>query len=245
MKSLLNQQQLDAIFTHLSEYGLVLSTAIGVKQLPDDIWLQSATPRKKTGTLLLIAHGGRSFWQAYKNTAPYHVDPIDHFSALTSETALQAHLPDIKREILFPAPDCAVNLMLLGRVLGWHTPSPLGMGINPHYGMWSAYRALWWLDAEVETVQLPQPHDVCSECTSQACLQACPAQALTFGTTPDLQECADFRLEPDSACAATCLARMACPVAEAHRYTDEQMAYHYDLGRSQIQLFSSKHNKHP
>ena len=114
------------------------------------------------------------------------------------------------------------------------------MGINADYGMWSAYRALWWLDAELEAVSLSAAQDICSECETQDCLHACPANALVAGAMPDLRKCADFRLSAESACADTCVARMACPVAAEQRYTPEQMAYHYDLARSQIHLFSTR-----
>lgn len=242
MKSLLNHQQLQPLLADLAAQGLVLATAVSVRQLPDTIWLDAEAAYKtykKAGTLLLLGHGGRLFWQQYQQSIPAPNDPVDHFSAEISMQALQHYVPAIKHEILFPSPECPVNLMALGRAMGWHSPSPLGMGINADYGMWSAYRALWWLDTEIEEAVLPVAHDVCSECLTQNCLQACPADALSIGSMPNLQKCADSRLQPDSHCEATCLARMACPIALEHRYTSQQMAYHYDLQRSQIHLFSS------
>lgn len=246
----LTQQQCMPLFDELAQQGLVLATIVSMRQLPDTIWLDKAY-RKDTGCLLLLGHGGRLFWERYKNYCTVSVlttaDPVDHFSATVSKRALQHHLSHITREAMFPLTDCPVNLMALGQFLGWHTPSPLGMGINAQYGMWSAYRALWWLGAEAETeiirsardeVAIPET-DICSQCITQDCLLACPASALAMGAMPNLQRCADYRLLADSACQDTCRARMACPVVPEHRYTGEQMAYHYDLRRSQIQLFSS------
>ncbi len=243
-QSLLTQQQLIPLFDALAQRGLVLATLVNVTQLPDEVWLNDKAD-KQVGTLLLIGHGGRLFWEHYQQVEPATDDPVDNFSATISAQALRQHLPDISNEQLFPLADCPVNLMALGRVLGWHTPSPLGMGINAKYGMWSAYRALWWLDVELETLPVENEqalgsiNNLCSQCTTQACLQACPAQALNMTAPPNLQRCADYRIAVDSDCAATCLARMACPVTPEHRYTKEQMAYHYDLARSQIHLFSS------
>jgi hypothetical protein len=42
-----------------------------------------------------------------------------------------------------------------------------------------------------------------------------------------MNACADHRLQPDSSCAKTCLSRVACPIAPEHRYSDDQLAYHY------------------
>lgn len=251
----LTQQQLTPLFDDLRQQGLVLATVVNVQQLSTNVWLDSGdVESRKKGCLLLLGHGGRLFWQRYQQTEPEAVDPVDTFSSRISAQALQQHLPSITREQLFPAANCPANLMALGREIGWHTPSPLGMGINAQYGLWSAYRALWWLDAELEepaasafnTMRgpdnnvLPVAADICSQCTTQNCLQACPATALSMDNIPNLQQCADFRLAANSSCSNTCLARMACPVAAEHRYTTEQMTYHYDLARSQIHLFSSQ-----
>ncbi|MGB1257077.1 MAG: hypothetical protein ACPG51_14510 [Thiolinea sp.] len=238
MSSFLTQQLLQPLLTDLAEQGFVLATAVGVQQLPAGVWLSPAGICD--GTLLLTGHGGPLFWKKFKSSVPAAIDPVDHFSATVSEQLLQKYLPAVARRRLFPSLECPVNLMALGQAIGWHAPSPLGMGINADYGIWSAYRALWWLDAEIETAALPVAKPICSECVTQDCIQACPGNALELNKLPDLQRCADLRLQPESVCAETCVARMACPFAAEQCYTSEQMAYHYDLVRSQIHLFASK-----
>lgn len=245
----LTQQQLVPLFDALAQEGLVLATVVNVQQLPATVWLDPTdTGRKASGSLLLLGHGGKVFWERYQGTEPVSTDPVDHFSAMISAKAIQKYLPNIHHEQLFPLAECPINLMALGRELGWHTPSPLGMGINAQYGLWSAYRALWWLDAELEGAAVVHydlqnsdtTTDICKQCATQECLHACPASALSADTSPNLQKCADYRLAVASDCHDTCIARRACPVATEHRYSAEQMAYHYDLARSQIHLFSSR-----
>ena len=49
-----------------------------------------------------------------------------------------------RRRLPDPCPSWSptVNLQNLGQLLGWHTSSPLMIGIHPEYGLWSAYRVL-------------------------------------------------------------------------------------------------------
>jgi hypothetical protein len=42
-----------------------------------------------------------------------------------------------------------------------------------------------------------------------------------------LPRCLEYRRRPDSACAFTCLARLACPVGSDHRYDAAQLRHSY------------------
>ena len=114
-------------------------------------------------------------------------------------------------------------------------------GSDHQYGLWSAYRALWGLDAEPESpTQAKQvSSSICADCQTQECVQRCPAEAVSYGTMPDITRCADYRYQADSTCQSSCQARLACPVAAEHRYTSAQIAYHYDLKRSLLHHYRS------
>jgi ferredoxin-like protein FixX len=73
----------------------------------------------------------------------------------------------------------------------------------------------------------------CADCAAKSCINACPAGALAAGTL-DLAACVDCRLQEGSHCNRQCLARIVCPVGAEHRYTKDQIRYHY--GRSLITL---------
>lgn len=223
----------------LAASGFHLCDVMALSALPDDIWLSQ--PNLSEGYLLLVAHAGPDFWQAYTKSGITGDDPVDHFSARMTEQALAQFFPDIQRELLFPRDDCPMNLMALGRAFGWHHASPLGMGINETYGLWSAYRAVWWLDSEPLSPQTPLvgAPDICSGCETQDCIKTCPADALTLGAMPNLGNCVDYRLSDKSDCVSGCVARLACPYASQYRYKEAQIAYHYDLAISGIAAYRS------
>ena len=235
-------QAIDQIRSEFADVGLLLCDVKPVTDLPDSVWLSPDTPDKtrfKSGSLLLVGHAGKRFWEEFNQSEFWlnspESDPVDNYSSAITQQALDKHLSSIAKQLLFPASDCPVNLMALGRELGWHTPSPLGMGIHEKYGLWSAYRAVWWLDeAFPENTSRTPATDVCAQCLTQECVAACPGSAVTYDNNPDLGRCADYRLEDNSQCAATCLSRLACPHAPEHRYTETQMHYHYDLALSAI-----------
>lgn len=236
---LINSPAYTQLKNAFSVAGFALCELKPVSALSTSIWLQ--TFPHQHGSLLLLGQAGKSFWPQYKANQPSGNDPIDTYSAQTSEQILAKHLPDTARQRLFPTKECPVNLMALGREFGWHTPSPLGLGIHQQYGLWSAYRALWWLDAEPETPTQAKPvsSSICADCKTQECVQQCPAEAVSNGTMPDITRCADYRYQADSTCQSGCQARLACPVAAEHRYTSEQIAYHYDLKRSLLHHYRS------
>lgn len=219
--------------------GFALCELKPLADLTPAVWLQPFP--QQHGSLLLLGQAGRSFWPVYKANQAVGDDPVDNYSAEASAEILAEYLPDTQRQRLFPDATCPVNLMALGREFGWHTPSPLGLGIHQHYGLWSAYRALWWLDIEPETITASynNSYAICAECRTQECVQSCPAEAVSYAAMPDISRCADYRYQTDSHCEHACQARLACPVAAEHRYTPEQMAYHYDLKRSLLHRYRS------
>ena len=258
----------------LAAHGLLLCELKAVTDLPESVWLKSysknvedhrqeqdvASPALaaqyfKSGSLLLVGHAGKEFWKVFSENqageAMQKPDPVDSYSAEITEQVIEKHLPNTLKKKLFPATDCPVNLMALGHAFNWHSPSPLGMGIHEEYGLWSAYRAVWWLDLELANskpkignpspkTNVTKPNSVrelskiCAQCKTQECVTACPATAIDYNKNPDLGHCADYRLMDVSQCESTCLSRMACPYATEHRYTESQMSYHYDLTRSAI-----------
>jgi hypothetical protein len=238
-----------ALKSDLAKQGFLLCDIKSIASLPDSVWLGPKPIEYVSGCLLLVGHAGKKFWEVFSERQTEKTmqkpDPVDHYSADLSRQAIETHLGSVSVKQLFPAANCPINLIALGKAFGWHSRSPLGMGIHEEYGLWSAYRAVCWLDLElpeklthtVDPVLPSAPSDIsniCSQCITQDCVTACPADAINFYKNPDLGRCADYRLQDESQCESTCLSRMACPYASEHRYTDSQMAYHYELARSAI-----------
>jgi len=234
----INDKYLTTVANCLQEVGLNLTTALSAKALSPEIWLEP--PVAAGGTILLLGNGGQEFWHFLENNWPNSDNPVDDYSARVSGEVLAQCLPAVERKLLFPAADCALVLQRLMTAAGWHSRSPLGMGMHSRYGLWSACRAVWWLDVEITPqVESVTTTDHCLSCTDKPCLAACPADALSEQQPPLLSRCADYRLAQGSHCANTCLAREACPVATNHRYKPEQLNYHYGLARSAIATYRS------
>jgi len=236
-------------FSSLNNDGLNMQAVFNLADLPKPM---HATLAAQIGDvsryrqLILLAHGGTRMWQAvqaseFRTTA----DPVDNFSMHCLQRWFAESTPGTGYAILFPAPHCSIDLQALGRLAGWHHPSPFRIGIHPAWGTWFAYRAVALSDSNLQTTErIPTPSP-CDSCEAKPCLTACPACGSTDGPTcgpnsaPDrmeiaLRSCIDYRLEADSRCRSQCLARLACPVGTEHRYSPEQLHYHYDLSLQTI-----------
>jgi len=191
--------------------------------------------------LILLGNGGPSFWralQAQTNTHPNN--PVDDFSRRLAVSFVEDYLQANVR-VLYPG-DSAVPLQQLGTLAAWHHPSPLGVGIHPYYGLWFAYRAAVLSDAPLTPTAAPQTTSPCAHCREQACLNACPASALALPGPPDVKRCLNWRIAPDSSCADTCLARLACPVGAGQRYDEAQIRYHYGRSLADLQRWRALKN---
>lgn len=191
--------------------------------------LQGVLARQTAGysQLWVLGNTGQSLWQAISLVGK---DPIDGYAVQTASKYLAGHGLDDFR-VMYPADNVEIDLISLGRELGWHHDSPLGSGIHPEYGSWFAYRVVIALPDVFEVPAVRQTVSPCENCRDKPCLAACPVGAT--GQPFDLDACASHRLASRE-CAGRCLARDACPVGRQYRYSDAQMQYHYGLSLQSI-----------
>jgi hypothetical protein len=175
--------------------------------------------------LILLGHGGRLLWDCIKAGGMGGEHPIDDYSVQTVRRWFADFLPGQCYRILYPG-ECAVGLQQLGQLAGWHQPSPFMLGIDAEWGSWFAYRAVVLADTDFLPFLPARQGNPCTACPDRPCISACPAGALDEDRF-SLTRCADYRLQPDSACALACIARQTCPVGSAHRYDDEQIRHSY------------------
>lgn len=214
----------DTCFEALDATGLNLHAVFAVDALPEDV--RERLPRDVRGQLILIGHYGPGFWHALQSAGIASGDPIDAFSQAAVTRWLVGLTGAAPTHWLYPG-ETTVGLQRLGALAGWHHAAPFKVGVNARWGSWFAYRALLIADTDLPLTPPARanPHP-CHSCATRPCVSACPARAMD-GIEFDLTACLDHRTAPASSCAATCLARLACPLGAEHRYPTAQIAHSY------------------
>jgi len=224
----------------LDRCGLNRQAVFDLADLPGDIVGETAGYRQ----LILIGHGGRGLWEAVTKSGIGGADPIDDFTVRTIHRWMSEYQPGNRYAILYPGPQ-PVALQRLGALAGWHHASPFMVGIDAEWGTWYAYRAVVLADTHFALSPAVDPRasscfhgraSPCAACQDKPCIAACPAQAMACGSF-SLARCAAYRLQPDSTCAFTCKARLACPVGSAHRYDADQLRHTYSISLQTIREY--------
>lgn len=220
---------LQAGVAFLAEAGLNLFAVLDCAALPASLQaalLANGVPLHDYPRLALLGHGGRQLWAALQKWGMETVDPVDHYTHSITQQFIRDYLHGADAYWLYPQTDHLVPLQQLGTLAGWSQPSPLGLGIHPTYGVWFAYRAAFLTTAVLPVRVDGERPSPCASCPDQPCIRTCPVGAAQRDRF-DVEGCARHRLTLRSSCADRCLARLACPIAPAHRYTLPQVQYHY------------------
>lgn len=225
----MNEQKLSQGFTFLAEQGLNLVAVLDCATLPSEInqsMSQANIPLAAYNRFVLLGNGGRQFWQALQRYGLKTNDPVDYFSLEMSKRFIADYLDHPPVLMLYPG-NINFSLQQLGTLAGWHHPSPLGLGINETYGLWFAYRVAFLTTLAIPLTPRLAGESPCQSCETKPCLAACPVGAVKQESPFGVTACTNFRLQPAAICQDRCLSRLACPVAPQHRYSTEQISYHY------------------
>ena len=105
--------------------------------------------------------------------------------------------------------------------------SPLGLLIDPVFGLWHAFRAVLIFERLYDFPEVVASQHPCETCVEKPCLTMCPVAAISVGKF-DANVCIDHVLsERGNACRSNgCLARDSCPVGQEYTYSSEQQAFH-------------------
>lgn len=230
-----NHQEFDA--GPLDRAGLIRHAIFNLTDLPAEITapLELDTEASRFRQLILIGHAGKRLWDAVKESGVASEHPIDDFTIATVRSWFADCYPRNAYDIVYPGPRL-IGLQRLGQLAGWHHPAPFMVGIDRHWGTWFAYRAVVLADTRFVPTRAVESAHPCSSCSTRICIASCPAGALADGRF-NLDRCLGYRKQEDSACRASCVARVSCPVGAAHRYTDEQMRHSYSLSMRAIELY--------
>ena len=219
---------LDPLCDHLQAAGL---NHLGLLPIAD--WDALAPPARKAQTLLpeaqsvlVIGNGGGALWEAFcadLRAEPRHLTEEAHpLNAYVRRVAAGAAplLGDAPHRWFFVDDEPPIDLRALARAAGLGAPSRLGLLIHPTHGLWMGLRAVLLTPLAPPPRPAPAP-DLCGPCPAP-CAAACVGGAFPAGTF-EIMRCIDFHVT-DTACAASCAARSACPVGVP--YPPLAQAYH-------------------
>jgi len=215
--------------------GLNVQAIFAIADLPKCLLssLEKSLPEvKQYKQLILLGHLGTELWKAMKPVIGKGEDPVDCYTIdKVNEFFKKKRITDFN--VVYPS-SIPINLQELGKIAGWHYPTPFKVGANKHWGSWFAYRAVVITNTEYATTEKMVSESPCETCQNKECISACPAKALDTSELV-LESCVAYRRQRDSLCKNTCLSRVKCPVGNEYRYTEDQINYHYSVSMKTIE----------
>jgi hypothetical protein len=163
--------------------------------------------------VVVVGSAGRTLWQGMRDRTAEDPElwssehPLDTFVA---ELLARADDALTKAGVRFRRFEPTIHTALpvdfraLGAMVGLGVEGPFGLLINREHGPWWALRGAWLVDAQVEPPLTPP-----------ATCEACSAPCIGGRGTLQVAE-------------ASPEVRGRCIYGQGSRYTDEQIAYHYD-----------------
>jgi ferredoxin len=182
-------------------------------------------------TAVLIGNRGGAMWQAYQ-TSEIAQEGVDNALDRWTNTVIAPIARANKAAAFYPFlneenPDIHWPFQQWARAAIGLQQSPLGLLIDPQYGLWQAFRAVLVFDEVVDLPVLQDGDHPCDQCKDKPCLTICPVDAVTLSGF-DVAGCRKHLASPaGSPCINKgCIARNACPVGLEFAYGDEQQAFH-------------------
>lgn len=191
-------------------------------------------------SVVVIGNGGGAFWESYRRACrarpalAARAEPLDDYTRDVVEGACAAVVAAAGGRILYPFGfyDDAPSFTRLAILAGLGRPSRLGVLVHPEFGPWMALRAAIAVPTELHAPRPADGFDPCPTCPAP-CATACPAAAVSPAGW-DVARCAATRAAAADPCAPACHARVACVLAEQHRYPADALAHHQGRARAPL-----------
>lgn len=175
-------------------------------------------------TVILVGNAGPTFWPHFQANRRQEANPLDAWTRREVDRIAAS----VSGWAVYPSDGPPYfPFQKWARQADSVFPSPIGMLIHPHYGLWHAYRAAVCLHDIVPVPARMQADSPCESCAEKPCLTACPVGAFTDAGY-DVGACAAHLETPQGADCLDqgCRARRACPVAGPDLYAPGQAAFH-------------------
>ncbi len=185
---------------------------------PDYRW-----PGRADALGLLIGHT-RALWTPFvaawraDPALQADVDPLDRYTATRLASLLQGLRIEAELRQAYEPPPRRIAIQRLAEVCGLAPVSAVGLNIHPIYGPWIGLRGALLLDADAPSGATPRIADPCVDCV-HTCMPAFERARRAPGELVDT-----WRL--------WLAVRDACPIGREHRYSEEQIRYHYTKDRA-------------
>jgi len=172
----------------------------------------------RDNTLVLVIGNTKVLWPhitAVWNQPKYRADPVDTYCDETIAQSMMSIQTEYDIRFYHEPPPRRIAIQKLAEVAGLAGLSQSHLCVHPEFGPWIALRAAIVFDAEsTPSIPTKAPCECSSGCGPQ--LEA----ALAAGEPVRRADLMDrWKL--------WLAVREACPVGQTHRYSDEQIVYHY------------------
>ncbi|MCU0832085.1 MAG: hypothetical protein MUC58_11345 [Rhizobiaceae bacterium] len=175
---------------------------------------------------VLVGHLGGGFWPVFRAWHAMHpgiADPLDTWSKLVIGAAADA----VCGRAVYPSDTPYQPFQRWAMRAEGLKVGPLGLLMHPEAGPWHAYRGAILFEQSFDFDEHRPVAHPCDTCAAKPCLSVCPVNAVSL-VVLDVQACRAQLASPQGEPCMTggCLARNACPVGAAYRYSAEQQAFH-------------------
>ena len=185
----------------------------------------------EAATVLIVGNSGPVMWREFSNAVSAErrqteTNPLNDWTrivvdSLASRVGARALYP-------FDGPPYLPFHRWAMRA-GFVHSSPIGLLIDPLYGLWHAYRAALVFADGLHLPSLTPTTNPCDSCAEKPCLNTCPVAAFS-DVRYDVSACAEHIAAPEgSDClAASCRARRACPIGRDFIYAPDHARFHME-----------------
>jgi epoxyqueuosine reductase len=198
------KQEMLAEIEALKISGLNLFSSLDLSQIPTDMlnaFKEMNIPYEDYQFLVMIGHGGNDLWDNLPDHFKELPHPLDSFVLKKIEEFHNQLGITSSPFILYPHETLILPLQRLGRLVHMSHESPVGIDINPEYGLWFAFRGVFLTKGPLGEIKLSETTSPCLSCLERPCLD----HSNFWGK------------------------RLACPYQRKHQYKPEQIKYHQSL----------------
>ena len=198
-------------------------------------------PGRPAAAIVLVGHVGSSLWSSFSASPEYRdgkADPLDRWSRRVGG-ALAARF---EARALYPFDGPPFHPFQRWAVLARKLQhSPLGILIDPEFGLWHAWRfALLLPEALVSSMPMAGGDSPCVTCSGKPCLDACPVGAPRLSGFAHEVCIRHLQTADGEPCRVNgCLSRSACPVAAHARYSPAHASFHMQAFIAGLEKFGN------